>query len=459
MDKKLADMLWTARWGLNNKKPDVALTNVTAALVYIGAEKAVEAPEPDRPDNPMPPDYMKGIWEPKFVVVKGTKFVDRGAYKTAGGRFEGLVVHYTVSGRTAQTAKNVLSWLAGKTWGCMVMDEDGIIYIPEGFDIFRDWNHHAGVSKWGSKTSVSNVFAGMEICCWGKNSKVGPFRETKANANMIAGKYQTFTEAQERELTNFILWARTKNPEFKLENVVGHDELRTAAGKHGDKQDPGASLSVTMPAYRAQLVAREKAIKAGKVDDAPAQTPVTSPPTSARIALSWESKSFARAEWSEVLTGLIRENLHVYNGAKDITRIVPNWANLSSDQKVKALGEFFVALCTRESSWDPTEQSVDVGTKSNRDSWSIGLFQMSVRDWQNDPKKGGPGYTFEQLIKPLPGIRLFHRAMILQIENTGKLILKMGEKHYYWAPILEGNKHYALPAILTDMKKAAPFVA
>lgn len=459
MDKKLADLLWTARWGLNNKKPDVALTNVTAALVYIGAEKAVEAPEPDRPNAPMPPNYLKGIREPKFVTVKGVKFPDRGAYKTAGGRFEGLVVHYTVSGRTASSARAVVSWLASQGYGCMVMDEDGIIYIPEGFDIFRDWGYHAGVSKWGSRSSVSSYFAGMEICCWGKNSKVGPFRETKGEANMIPGKYQTYTQAQEDELTNFILWARTKNPEFKLENVVGHDELRTAAGKKGDKQDPGASLSVTMPAYRAQLVAREKAIKAGKVDDSPAEKPPTSPPTSGRIALSWESKSPTRAEWSDVLTGLIRENLHVYNGAKDITRIVPNWANLSSDQKIKALGEFFVALCTRESSWDPSETSVDVGTKGDKSSWSIGLFQMSVRDWQNDPKKGGPGFTFEQLVTAIPGIRLFHRAMILQIQNTGKLILKMGEKHYYWAPILEGNKYYDLPDILADMKKAASFVS
>ncbi len=262
MDKKLADLLWTARWAIKNNKPDAAYNEITNALVHIGAEKAAEEIEPDRPDNPMPEDYLSGIEEPEFVIVKGVKFKERGFYKTPSGKFSGLVVHYTVSGRKASNARNVVSWIASQGWGCMVMDEDGKIYIPEGFDIFSDWNYHAGVSKWGALSNVSNHFAGMEICCWGMNAKEGPYRESKGEANIVAGRYQTYTDAQEKALTNFILWARTKNPEFKLENVVGHDELRAAAGKKGDKQDPGASLSMTMPSYRSLLEQKEKAHKA-----------------------------------------------------------------------------------------------------------------------------------------------------------------------------------------------------
>lgn len=261
MDKKLADHLWTARWAVKNNKPDLAYDEITAALVSIGAERGAEVEEPDRPNDPMPDDFLKGIEEPTFVVVKGVQFKERGAYKTPSGKFSGLVVHYTVSGRKASSARSVVAYLASKGYGCMTMDEDGKIYIPEGFDIFRDWNYHAGVSKWGSASGVSNLFAGMEICCWGKDSKEGPFRESNGEANIIAGRYQQYTEAQEKALINFVLWARTKNPEFKLENVVGHDELRTAAGKRGDKQDPGASLSMTMPALRAKLVDQEKALK------------------------------------------------------------------------------------------------------------------------------------------------------------------------------------------------------
>ena len=61
---------------------------------------------------------------------------------------------------------------------------------------------------------------------------------------------QAFTEAQEKALINFILWAKSKNPNFSLDNVVGHDELRREAGKLGDKQDPGGSLSMPMPEFR-----------------------------------------------------------------------------------------------------------------------------------------------------------------------------------------------------------------
>lgn len=261
LDKKLADYLWTARWAANAEKKETAIEAITNALVHIGAEKGETLPEPDRTTPPMPEDYGKGFTDPEFVVVRGVRFVDRGSYKTPSGMFSGIVAHYTVSGRTAQNARNVLSYLASQNLGCMVMDEDGKIYIPENFDPLRSWGYHAGTSKWGNATGVSNIFAGMEICCWGRNSKVGPYRESKGEANIISGKYQQFTPKQEEAFANFCLWAHFKNKEYKIENTCGHDELRTNAGKHGDKQDPGASLSMTMPAFRKYLHERLKLLK------------------------------------------------------------------------------------------------------------------------------------------------------------------------------------------------------
>lgn len=197
------------------------------------------------------------VTEPIFVEVEGVEFDKQGKYQTGTGKFSGLVVHYTVSGRTPATAKGVMGWLDSMHYGCMIMDADGKIYIPKGWNIFTDWDDHAGESKWGSKSSVSRYFAGMEICCWGKGSSIGPFRESKGEANIIAGKYQQYTEAQEKALINFILWARKKNPEFSLDNVVGHDEIRAEAGNKGGKSDPGASLSMTMPNFRKHLKSLE----------------------------------------------------------------------------------------------------------------------------------------------------------------------------------------------------------
>lgn len=199
------------------------------------------------------------VTEPKFVTIRGVKFKDRGQYKTPTGKFSGLVVHYTVSGNSEKSAKGVVEWLAGQGYGCMVMDLNGVIYVPEGFDIMTDYGYHAGKSKWGDKTGVSDVFAGMEICCWGRNSKVGPFREvTTDQGYVVAGKYQQYTEAQEDALINFCLWAKKHNPQFDLNNVCGHDEIRREIGLLGDKQDPSGSLSMTMPKLREYLKQQSK---------------------------------------------------------------------------------------------------------------------------------------------------------------------------------------------------------
>ena len=57
---------------------------------------------------------------------------------------------------------------------------------------------------------------------------------------------------QESALTNLVLWMHTTKPGiFKIENVVGHDEV---AQPEGRKNDPGAALSLYMRAFRAKLL-------------------------------------------------------------------------------------------------------------------------------------------------------------------------------------------------------------
>lgn len=189
---------------------------------------------------------------PRFVVVPGVRF-KTSKYKTPSGQFEGLVVHYTVSGNSPASAKGVLKYLAEKGLGAMVMDGDGVIYLAEGFDLFKDSVAHAGKSGWAGRVGLNSYYAGMEICCMGKGSRIGPLRESKGEDNIMPGVYQAYTEAQEQALADFIVWARPSNPAFKLENVCGHDEARAEVGLKGDKSDPGASLSMTMPAYRRYL--------------------------------------------------------------------------------------------------------------------------------------------------------------------------------------------------------------
>lgn len=231
------------------------MKSIFAWLKSLFTAPARASTVPPVQSNTVTPVAKSNFVEPEFVVVKGSRF-KTSAYKTASGKMEGLVVHYTVSGRSASSAIGVLRYLAEKGLGCMVMDEDGKIYIPEGFDVFKSAAAHAGASAWGSyrdPSGLNRYFGGMEICNQGRGSRIGPFRTSTGEANIIAGTYQTYTERQEWALKNFCLWAAHKEPAFKLENVCGHDEGRDQVGKRGDKTDPGASLSMTMPKFREHL--------------------------------------------------------------------------------------------------------------------------------------------------------------------------------------------------------------
>ena len=221
-------------------------TEAAASKYFFEVEALKDDMTPSMPEKPEVP--LSKETEPIFKVVYGVKYKERGNYQTDSGMFSGLVVHYTVSGNAPT---GVVNWLAEQGYGCMVMDYSGVIYIPEDFDVLKSWGYHAGVSKWNGRSSVSDIFCGLEICNWGLNSKVGPFRTvTTEQGYVVAGTYQQYTEAQEKSLINFCLWAKKHNPEFSFDNVVGHDELRREAGRLGDKQDPSGSLSMTMPQLR-----------------------------------------------------------------------------------------------------------------------------------------------------------------------------------------------------------------
>ncbi len=257
MDKKLTDLLFTARWAVKVGKNTEAYDALTDALEHAGALPSIKEVEPPPIEHTTPePETHPAMPEPRFVKVKGTNFKE-SRYATPSRMAEGLVVHYTVSGRSAKNAEGVLRYLASKNLGCMVMDEDGVIYVPESFDVMKDAAAHAGASKWNGHNGLNDEFAGLEICNWGRSStredKYGRTREAQAHSNIIKGWYQPYTEAQERAIPGLVKWMMKRNPSFKIDNVCGHDEARASAGRPGDKQDPGASLSMTMPELRENL--------------------------------------------------------------------------------------------------------------------------------------------------------------------------------------------------------------
>ena len=192
---------------------------------------------------------------------------------------QGAIVHFTAGGPDGlNTAKGGI-----RNGFCFfVIAPDGTVY--QNFDLNR-WGYHAGKSshqKLGN--SVSRFLVGIEVCNAGRLRQVdastfrpwfndplhyqqahepipagvpNPARDFKADAvrfvekrhNRESGWYHKYTAAQEQALTTLLLWLQKNAPGiFKLEYVLGHDEVSP-----GRKNDPGGSLSMTMPEYRAHL--------------------------------------------------------------------------------------------------------------------------------------------------------------------------------------------------------------
>jgi N-acetyl-anhydromuramyl-L-alanine amidase AmpD len=239
------------------KKALVALLDSFFGKLDVGIQ------EPDRP-NTKPTEVVDGkskpitdkpigAFSPPIIqIVKGINFKTHGNFNTKSKKAKGLVVHYTVSGRSQASAKSIVSYLASQGLGCPVMDESGVIYIPEGYNFLSDVVYHAGQSSWLGVSGLSSYCIGLEICNWGTDGeKRGAKDLRKINSkkeNQKSGTYQKYTEAQEKALINLCLWLKTQCPEFNIDWVVGHDEIAP-----NRKSDPGGSLSMTMPSFRSLL--------------------------------------------------------------------------------------------------------------------------------------------------------------------------------------------------------------
>lgn len=211
-----------------------------------------KAQEPSEHNMAAPHIDHDSFTAPKINIVKGVKYKTHGRFKTKSGNALGAVVHYTVSGRTALSAQGVVKYLAKEGLGCLVMDENGEFWAPEGYNYRRDVVYHAGSSSWNGKTGMSFYCIGLEICNWGTDALKRGAKDVRVistkTANQKPGTYQCYTEAQEKSLINFLKYEKATNPEFSFDLVIGHDECAPTR-----KSDPGGSLSMTMPELRTTL--------------------------------------------------------------------------------------------------------------------------------------------------------------------------------------------------------------
>jgi N-acetyl-anhydromuramyl-L-alanine amidase AmpD len=176
---------------------------------------------------------------------------------------EGLVVHYTAGQQTTDPSGAIGMANAAEhaPYAYWVMAADGTIYKTHELNL---WGYHCG-------TSHHRTHLGIEIMCPGKLVKVGenfypwynldrtgnpkgnPWPSAKiryfgGNDVQTKGFYAKYTDEQEKALVGLVQHLKDSCPKFKIDNVVGHDEILPDY-----KDDPGGSLSMSMPAFREHL--------------------------------------------------------------------------------------------------------------------------------------------------------------------------------------------------------------
>lgn len=191
---------------------------------------------------------------PSFAHDCGFRMKTKGRYKQ--GWPVGAVVHFT-AGRDG--AEAVMRYGAKQGYAYWCIERDGDLHCAHDA---KEWGYHAGESKWKTLFgAVSDDLIGIEMNAagkitpqsngtfktyWGGVLKSDEGRFSPGHENQQRGWYHKYTPEQEVTLIRTLLWLKKQNPYvFSFDNVLGHDEVA-----FWRKNDPGAALSMTMPAFR-----------------------------------------------------------------------------------------------------------------------------------------------------------------------------------------------------------------
>lgn len=157
-------------------------------------------------------------------------------------------------------------------------------------------------------------------------------------------------------------------------------------------------------------------------------------------------------EWTEMLRAQVTAELSNLSRASDILTLRADYKTLSDEKRVAVWVEFFKTLSYYECGYNPNLQNVDVGTKDRRDSWSIGLFQVSVDDQINYGFK--TNFNFQQLLMHENNIYIGVQVLVNQILKRGKIFIPNNEKgnpKAYFATLRPGNSSSKVTQILATV--------
>jgi hypothetical protein len=201
----------------------------------------------------------------------------------------------------------------------------------------------------------------------------------------------------------------------------------------------GCQTTQPVDSYSQTVVVHPPAI----VAVAPSPTPVPAVPI-----LTWEIDRPERRAWTEELYNLIDANFEKLDRAKDTKDFCPKYDQLSRGQKIKVFMVIMEWDALYESSWNPKSESVDVGTAGNKNSWSVGLWQMSQTDQANYGIK--LGYSYEDLKDPIKNARLAIPILADLVAKYGYIARKPGGGSY-WSTLRPTTKAPAIQKKTKDL--------
>jgi N-acetyl-anhydromuramyl-L-alanine amidase AmpD len=202
------------------------------------------------------PDVKPAGKFPVTIVESKVRHVTQGPMELTG-----IIVHFTAS-RQVDDPSGVIASANDPDhapYGFWCISANGIVTSTHPLN---RWAYHAGVSR-------HRTHLGVEILCPGllteRDNKLFTWYDFKNEVPrekaryfpggkwQVKGWYWPYTDEQERALVGLIQYVKDRSPKFKIENVFGHDEACYEAGYPGAKNDPGGSLSMSMPAFREYL--------------------------------------------------------------------------------------------------------------------------------------------------------------------------------------------------------------
>ena len=107
---------------------------------------------------------------------------------------------------------------------------------------------------------------------------------------------------------------------------------------------------------RSERLAEKLALEADLQAAAPV---VPAYPITDGLPLEWEHKHPERKPWSQYSYSVINAYFNLLNEADDMTDFCPNYDKLTYNQKVQAWAQIFVGISHWESSWNPTEATLE----------------------------------------------------------------------------------------------------